>query len=436
MSNNIVQSALSDARDFSTRIGEEINELLASQQIADADIEEFIYMRTGQLKRGRPEEDIVALAKYVADDFLRYGPLQPAIEHPQVSEIMVCGSGRDPKTGKYRQPRVFLEVNGRKYFDPDIVFESEEHLIKVVNKIARDANRTCDDSHPLMDAQLPDGSRVNAVHHSIAIDGQTLNIRKFRDDVVHIDQLIKLGVCTKDMARFLESCVKARVSMVVSGGTGSGKTTLLNALSLYIPKDEYIIVVEDTAELRLPHDHVDRLQARPANTEGEGKVTVHDLVVNALRMYPDRIVVGECRSVEAAEMLQAMQTGHDGSLTTVHANSASGALSRIRTMARAGSGLDRDTVDEQIAEAISLVVHTKKLRSGKRIIGEILAVGHYSDGVISRTLLWGSETKPDDKGNDVVCFKPNGQQPQAIKQKILDAGVAYEPEWFFDEGGY
>lgn len=414
------------------RVREEVGSRIAMADLSADEVERMILEETRRALRGGGAE-AEALARAIGDDFLRYGPLQPLIEDDAVSEIMVTGGGRDPETGAYGAPRVFVEVAGVNYSCPAVSFDDEEHLTSVVNRIGRAANRRCDDANPMMDAQLPDGSRVNAVHHSVAIDGQTLNIRKFRKGSMTPADLVEAGACTAGMMDFLRSCVLARVSIIVSGGTGSGKTTMLNALSCFIPENEHIVVAEDTAELKLLHPHVDRLQARPANAEGNGKVDLHDLVVNALRMKPDRIVVGECRSTEAVEMLQAMQTGHDGSLTTVHANSATGVFKRIEAMVSGTQGVAAESVKQQIASAVDLIVHTRRLRSGRRIVEEVVAVDKYSDGVIGHTGLFRANVAPDAEG---VEFDAAGIQPHAIKKRITDAGIEYKPEWFFGEGAY
>lgn len=414
------------------RVRDEVAAELSLRDLSDEEVETLIEKTARYHLPDAGEDEVMSHVKAISDEFLRFGPLQALIEDPDVSEIMVNGGGRDPETGAFLAPQVFVEVRGVNRPCPAVAFESEEHLVRIVSRIARRAGRLCDETHPTMDAQLPDGSRVNAVHHSVSIDGQSLNIRKFKRGAMTPEQLVDGGSCSPSMMEFLRSCVIARASIVVSGGTGSGKTTMLNALSSFIPEGERIVVIEDTAELRLAHGHIVRLQARPRNAEGSGEVTVHDLVVNALRMRPDRIVVGECRSDETIEMLQAMQTGHDGSLTTVHANSALGVFSRIETMVMASQPLDSHSIKQQISEAVDLVVHTKRLESGRRVIEEIVSVDGCSDGVISHTTLF-SCSVGDGPG---ARFAPNAVQPQKIKQLILDAGAPYRAEWFFEEGGY
>lgn len=370
----------------------------------------------------------------IADEFLRFGVLQPLMDDENVSEIQVFGGGRDCETGAYLRPRVVVEIDGVLHPAPDVELLTEEQHEKLVSRIARLSGRTCDETSPLMDATLPDGSHVNAVHHSIAIDGQTLNIRKFVANRASMQDLVSWGSASADMMDFLRACVVARANIIVAGGTDSGKTTLLNILSGCIPSNQSVVVIEDTAELQLKSELVQRLQSRPKNAEGAGEVSLHSLLVNALRMRPDRIVVGECRSIEALDMLQAMSTGHDGSLTTVHASSAKGVFARIETMIQTGTTrLDTDAIRRQIADAIDLVVYTTRLRSGRRVIQDIVAIDGYAEGQITRTELFHVEVSPDAQ---TVRFVPNGLQPVHLKEKILNSGAVYKPEWFFLEGRY
>jgi pilus assembly protein CpaF len=295
------------------------------------------------------------LVQEVVDEVLGIGPIQQLLRSPTVTEIMVN-----------RYDRVYYEENGKLY-QSDLAYSSEEHLRRTIERIVANVGRRIDESSPLVDARLPDGSRVNAVVPPIAIDGATLTIRKFASDPFGTDDLISFGTFSEEAAEFLDACVKARLNILISGGTGSGKTTTLNVLSSLIPDDERIITVEDAAELRLNQPHVVRLESRPINIEGEGLISVRDLVRNSLRMRPDRIVVGEVRDGAALDMLQAMNTGHDGSLTTLHANSPKDALIRLENLVLlAGVDIPIRAIREQIVEALDLVIHQARLRDGSR----------------------------------------------------------------------
>lgn len=320
-----------------------------------------------------PEAELSALQKTVADEFLRLGPLQPLQEDESISEIMVNGGGMD-EDGNYYAPVVFVEVDGVIHPRPDIEIESVDALESLITRIGDRMGRRCDMANPRMDASLPDGSRVNATHRSISLDGPSLTIRKFKKDAMTPEQLVDFGTCSDDMMMFLSSCIASRLNIFVSGGTGSGKTTLLNVLSSFIPPAERIVSIEDTAELQLKQPDIVRLQSRPANTEGRGAITIHDLLVNALRMRPDRIIVGECRGGEALDMMQAMNTGHDGSLTTLHANSPEEAVSRLIAMVRFAADLPVDVIESQIAGALDVMVQTARTLSGSRYVSEIAEV--------------------------------------------------------------
>ena len=297
------------------------------------------------------------LVQEVVDEVLGIGPIQSLLRNPKVTEIMVN-----------RFDSVYYEEEGRLHRS-ELSYSSEEHLRRTIERIVANVGRRIDESSPLVDARLLDGSRVNAVVPPIAIDGATLTIRKFAHDPYGIDDLIGFGTLTQEAAEFLEACTKARLNILISGGTGSGKTTTLNVLSSLIPDDERIITVEDAAELQLNQPHVVRLESRPINIEGEGLISVRDLVRNSLRMRPDRIVVGEVRDGAALDMLQAMNTGHDGSLTTLHANSPKDALIRLENLVLlAGVDIPIRAIREQIAEALDLVIHQARLRDGSRRI--------------------------------------------------------------------
>ena len=306
------------------------------------------------------KHDKEELAELILHDVLGLGPLESLLEDPEVSEIMVNG----PKT-------IFTERRGR-ITQADLEFESEMQLRKVIDRIVARIGRRVDESSPMVDARLQDGSRVNIVIPPLAVQGSSITIRKFSRVPYKVQDLVNFGTLNHDMANFIRACVRSRISMVVSGGTGSGKTTTLNVLSNFIPDTERVVTVEDTAELQLRQRNLVSLEARSANVEGRGAVAIRDLVINALRMRPDRIVVGECRAAETLDMLQAMNTGHDGSMTTVHANSPKDAINRMETMViMGGSDLPFQAIREQIVGGITLLVQQARLRDGRRVVTHI-----------------------------------------------------------------
>lgn len=311
------------------------------------------------------------IKKAVMNELVGYGPLSVFLQSPAISEIMVNGP-----------ERIFIEVKGVLQ-ETGIRFFNERHLIQIIQRIVEPLGRHVDDASPMVDARLPDGSRVNAIIPPLALDGASLTIRKFSEKKLTTDDLIGFGSMTKEMALFLKEAVRSRQNILVSGGTGSGKTTLLNVLSQFIPKRERVVTVEDSAELKLSHRDIVRLEARPANIEGKGRISIRDLVINCLRMRPDRIIVGECRGAEALDMLQAMNTGHDGSLTTAHANNPRDALSRLENMVMmAGFDLPSSAIREQIASAINLIVQQTRLPDGSRKIVTISEVTGRESNVI------------------------------------------------------
>jgi pilus assembly protein CpaF len=341
------------------------------------------------------------LFRDVLDDILGYGPIQSLLEDPGITEIMVN-----------RHDQVYIEREG-KLLKTNVKFESDDHIMRIIEKIILPLGRRIDADNPTVDARLPDGSRVNAVIPPVAIDGPSLTIRKFSKEKLTIHQLIEFGSITKTMADFLEACVVSRLSIVISGGTGSGKTTLLNILSGFIPETERIVTIEDSAELRLHQEHVVRLETQPPNIDGEFEVSIRSLVRNSLRMRPDRIVVGECRGGEAIDMLQAMNTGHDGSLTTVHANSPRDALSRLETLSlMSGLELPLNVIREQIASAVDLIVQQSRMRDGTRKIVNITEVAGMEGNTIVMTDIAKFEQTgvgPDDK--ILGELKPTGIRP-------------------------
>lgn len=311
------------------------------------------------------------MVKDIGDDVLGFGPIQVLIDDPTISEIMVN-----------RKDQIYVERKGHLVLSP-VKFDDDQHIMHVLDKILTPLNRHIDEQTPYVDARLPDGSRVNAIIPPLAIKGPCITIRKFSKDPLQVKDLIKFGAFTAEVAEFLEACVKARLNIFISGGTGSGKTTLLNVMSSFIPSDERIVTVEDAAELQLRQDHVVTLEARPAGITGTGAVPIRTLVANCLRMRPDRIIVGECRGGEALDMLQAMNTGHDGSMTTGHANTPRDMLSRLETMVlMAGMELPVRAIREQIASAINVIIQQARLRDGSRKIINITEVQKMEGDVI------------------------------------------------------
>jgi pilus assembly protein CpaF len=367
--------------------------------------------------------DRAQLLRDVSDDILGYGPLEKHLNDPSVTEVMVNGPAR-----------VFIERNGR-IEATSTVFIDEAHLRRIIDKIVGQVGRRIDEATPMVDARLPDGSRVNAVVHPLAIGGPFLTIRKFATDPYTVRDLVKMGSFTEQLAEFLDACVQARLNIVVSGGTGTGKTTTLNVLSSFIPREDRIVTVEDAKELQLAQTHVLALEARPPNIEGRGEVTIRDLVRNALRMRPDRIVVGECRAGEALDMLQAMNTGHDGSLTTIHANSPRDVLARIETMTlMAGFDLPVRAIREQMASALDLIVHLSRLRDGTRRVTHVTEVqGMEGDTIVSQDLyLFDFGMGVDDEGRYLGRLKATGARPRFL-DRIRDQGILIDDELFAPE---
>lgn len=342
----------------------------------------------------------------VMDDILGYGPIQPLLDEAGITEVMVNGA-----------KQVYVERAG-KLIRTNVQFENDEHIIRIIEKIILPLGRRIDSDNPTVDARLPDGSRVNAVIPPVAIDGPSITIRKFSKERLTVKQLIEYGSMTEKMAEFLRACVVSRLNIVISGGTGSGKTTLLNILSGYIPADERIVTIEDAAELQLHQDHIVRMETKPPNIDGTGSVTIRDLVRNSLRMRPDRIVVGECRGGEALDMLQAMNTGHDGSLTTVHANSPRDALSRLETLSlMSGLEIPLNVIREQIASAVDLIVQVSRMKDGSRKVTAITEVA----GMEGQTIVMTDIFKFDQIGigtdGEVLGeLKPTGIRPLFVNR--------------------
>ncbi|MGQ9910092.1 MAG: CpaF family protein [Candidatus Flexifilum sp.] len=358
------------------------------------------------------------LFNQVVAEILGFGPLEPLLADETITEIMVNG----PKN-------IFVERKGN-ITRANVAFDDDEHVIRILDRIVAPLGRRIDESSPLVDARLPDGSRVNAVIKPIAIDGPTITIRKFFKKPLTVEDLIRFGSLTKEIAEFLRACIIARLNMIVSGGTGSGKTTLLNILSGFIPNDERIVTIENAAELQLRQEHVVRLESRPPNIEGRGQITIQDLVVNSLRMRPDRIVVGECRSGEALDMLQAMNTGHDGSLTTLHSNSPRDTIARLEVMClMAGMDLPVRAIREQIASAVDCVCHQERLRDGSRKVVKITEVQGMEGDMITMSDIFEYEQTGVEGGKIIGRIRPTGIRPR-FTDRIEAAGIYLPPSVF------
>jgi len=355
-------------------------------------------------ERGRLFEQISA-------EILGLGPLQTLLEDENITEIMVNGF-----------KNIYVEKRGRIIRVP-VTFESNEHLMRIIDRIVAPLGRRIDESSPYVDARLPDGSRVNAIIPPISLVGPTLTIRKFAKNPITIEQLIEYESLTLESIQFLKACVESRLNIVISGGTGSGKTTLLNILSGFIPSDERILTIENAAELQLRQEHVVTLESRPANIEGRGEITIRQLVINALRMRPDRIIVGEIRDEAALDMLQAMNTGHDGSMTTLHSNSARDALARLETMTlMAGMDLPSRAVREQVSSAIDLIVHQERLRDGSRKVVNISEISGMEGDVITTMDIFTFEQTGMENDKIIGRLRPTGLRPKFM-EKIEASGI-------------
>jgi pilus assembly protein CpaF len=362
----------------------------------------------------------------IIEDFINdvtgYGPIEEFLRDKEVTEIMV----NNPK-------KIYIEKGG-KIYSTNKTFLDEAHLMQVINKIVSRVGRRVDESSPYVDARLPDGSRVNVIIHPLVLNGPVLTIRKFSAEPFTIEDLVAMGTCTQKVADFLKECIKGRINIICSGGTGTGKTTTLNVLSSFIPNDERIITIEDAAELKLNQEHVVRLESRPPNIEGKGEVTIRDLVRNALRMRPDRIIVGEVRGGEALDMLQAMNTGHDGSLSTVHANSPRDVLSRLETMVlMAGVDIPVKAIREQIASAINLIIHMSRLRDGTRRFTRISEVqGMEGDVITLQDLFLFDYMGVDENGIFKGRIKSVGLRPH-FAARLKNMGIELPDEIFEKE---
>jgi len=407
---------------------QELGPLLYDQRASDTElrreVHEQLHRALAQERTALSATERAELVQDVTDDVLGYGPIDRFFNDPTITEVMCNGPHL-----------VYIERAG-KLEHADVRFVDTTHLRRIIDKIVSQVGRRVDEANPMVDARLPDGSRVNAVIHPLAIGGPFLTIRKFSADPYSVEDLIEFGSLTGQSAHFLDACVRGRLNVVVSGGTGTGKTTLLNVLSSFIPSDERIVTVEDAKELQLGQEHVLPLEARPANIEGRGEVKIRDLVRNALRMRPDRIVVGEVRGAEALDMLQAMNTGHDGSMTTVHSNTPRDTLSRIETMTlMAGMELPIRAVREQMASALNLVVHVSRLRDGTRRVSHISEImGMEGDVIVLQDLyVFDYGMGIDDDGRFLGHLKSTGIRP-AFSERLVDQGIKLESELFAQEG--
>jgi pilus assembly protein CpaF len=364
----------------------------------------------------RPER--ARLFEQIAAEILGFGPLQPLLEDDTITEIMVNG----PKN-------VYVERKGKIHRVP-VTFENNDHVMRIIDRIVAPLGRRIDESSPYVDARLQDGSRVNAVIPPISLIGPTLTIRKFSKNPITVEQLIQFGSISPEAVQFLKACVEARLNILISGGTGSGKTTLLNVMSSFIPGDERIVTIENAAELQLRQEHVVTLESRPPNIEGRGEITIRDLVINSLRMRPERIIVGECRGGETLDMLQAMNTGHDGSMTTAHANSPRDAIARVETMClMAGMDLPIRAIREQVSSAVDLICHQERMRDGTRKVTSITELSGMEGDVITMTDIFVFEQTGIENAKIIGRLRPTGLRPKFM-DKIETAGINLPPSIF------
>ncbi len=384
---------------------------IATKQIASDEMKEklghALELSLKELRHELPHTiPLEQLKEALLDELTGYGPISPLLRAPEIDEIMVNG------------PNLIFIENGGKIYETGSRFFSSQHLLTIIQRIVEPLGRHIDESSPMVDARLPDGSRVNAVIPPLALDGASITIRKFSKRKLTSEDLINFGSMTREIDLFLREAVRASQNILVSGGTGSGKTTLLNVLSQYIPFDERIVTIEDSAELKLSHRNLVRLESRPANIEGKGRIPIRDLVVNALRMRPDRIIVGECRGAETLDMLQAMNTGHDGSLTTCHANTPRDALARAENMVlMSGVEIPMSAIREQIASALNIIIQQNRLPDGSRKIVEISEVtGREKDVVLLSPIFTFKQTGFDDGGKVSGYYSPTGNIPSFVEK--------------------
>jgi pilus assembly protein CpaF len=411
-----------------TRVQERLVEVLGPRlydsTLSDNELDGLVHQRLRELLDDEESplsaQEKLLIVRQIGDSVLGLGPLEPYIRDPEVTEIMVNA-----------WDTIYVERAGKLYWT-GTKFHDEQQLRRTIDKIVGKVGRRVDEASPYVDARLPDGSRVNAIVPPLAIDGPALTIRKFSADPYQADDLVEFGTMTSPVGKFLEACVRGKINVMVSGGTGAGKTTTLNVLSSFIPDDERIITIEDAAELKLQQPHVVRLETRPANIEGKGMVTIRDLVRNALRMRPDRIVVGEVRGAEALDMLQAMNTGHDGSISTIHSNSPRDSIARLETITlMAGMDLSPRSIREQTASAIQLIVHQQRLRDGTRRFTHVTEVAGMEGDVVTLQdiFVFDFAAGIDDEGKFKGHLKATGLRPKFL-DKLAERGITVEAELF------
>jgi pilus assembly protein CpaF len=428
LTSNFTRLTSADLLKLKRYLIDQVGRLMEGEQLQLDNHAEMIKQRLNeayaQTKVSLPEDLRNQIFHDILDELTGFGPIQPLLEDEDISEVMVNG----PK-------KVFIEKKGKLMKSP-VTFDDDDHVLRVIDRIILPLGRRVDADTPTVDARLPDGSRVNAVIRPVSIDGPSITIRKFKKDKLSIQQLIDFGSLTSQMAEFIRACVLAHLNIVISGGTGSGKTTLLNVLSSFIPEEERIITIEDAAELQLQQDHVLRMETKVANTDGRGAVTIRDLVRNSLRMRPDRIVVGECRGGEALDMLQAMNTGHDGSLTTLHANSPRDAISRMETMVlMAGMDLPLKVVRQQISSAVDLIIQQTRLKDGSRKVTAITeVVGMEGDIVVLTDIFKFEQTGLGPNGKILGELKATGIRP-IFTPRLEAAGFKLGAEIYMPPGG-
>ncbi|NBI28366.1 CpaF family protein [Chengkuizengella marina] len=419
-------------KDPKTILQQDLKKLLHKKimdQVKDNDVKKIIPQIDGMAVEIMKENEKfrgVINRKIVVDELINdltgYGPINPLLLDPTITEVMINGP-----------EQVYVEKAG-KIIKTEVQFRDDEHIMSIIEKIVAPIGRRIDESSPMVDARLPDGSRVNAIIPPLALKGPTLTIRKFSKDPFKMEDLIKFGTLTEDMAVFMDACVKAKLNVFVSGGTGSGKTTTLNVLSSCIPSDERIITIEDAAELQLWQEHVVSLESRPSNLEGKGEISIRDLVKNALRMRPERIIIGEVRSGEALDMLQAMNTGHDGSLATGHSNSPRDMISRLETMVlMVGIDLPVKAIREQISGAIDLIIHQSRMKDGTRRITHITEVqGLEGDVIVLQDIFVFEQYGINEEGKIIGELKPTGIRPK-FYERLETSGIYIPPTVFIED---
>ena len=428
IASNFTRLTSADLLKFKRYLTENVIRSMEGEQVQPGERNTFMKQRLQEIyvqtKVSLPEDIRKQIFDEILDELTGFGPIQPLLDDPDISEVMVNG----PK-------KVFIEKSGKLMKSP-VTFDDDDHVLRIIDRIILPLGRRVDADTPTVDARLPDGSRVNAVIQPVSIDGPSITIRKFKKDKLSIQQLIDYGSLTPQMAEFIRACVLAHLNIVISGGTGSGKTTLLNVLSSFIPEEERIITIEDAAELQLQQDHVLRMETKVANTDGKGAVSIRDLVRNSLRMRPDRIVVGECRGGETLDMLQAMNTGHDGSLTTLHANSPRDAISRMETMVlMAGMDLPLKVVRQQISSAVDLIIQQTRLKDGSRKVTAITeVVGMEGDVVVLTDIFKFEQTGIGQNGKIMGELKATGIRP-IFTPRLEAAGFKLGAEVFMPPGG-